>query len=69
MNPEISTPRFFLVRLPASADTLPLNSFGEAFAGSGHQMPGENLKEQIVETGDDKLFLLSKLPSAIRKEF
>jgi hypothetical protein len=34
-----------------------------------HRMPGENLKEQIVETGDGKLFLLSKLPSAIRKEF
>ena len=33
-----------------------LNSFGKAFAGNGHQMPGEDLKEQIVETGDDKLF-------------
>ena len=46
-----------------------LNSFGYAFAGNGYQMLGENLKEQIVEMGDDKLFLLSKLPSAIRKEF
>ena len=46
-----------------------LNSFGETFAGNGYQMPGEDLKEQIVEMGDDKLFLLSKLPSAIRKEF
>ena len=33
-----------------------LNSFGKAFAGNGYQMPEEDLKEQIVETGDDKLF-------------
>ena len=33
-----------------------LNSFGEAFAGNGYQTPEEDLKEQIVETGDDKLF-------------
>jgi len=46
-----------------------LNSFGETFAGNGYQMPGEDLKEQIVEMGDDKLFLLFKLPLAIRKEF
>jgi hypothetical protein len=32
-------------------------------------MPGEDLKKQTVDTGDDKLFLLSKLPLAIRKEF
>ena len=56
MNPEISTPRLFLVRLPARADTPQLNSFGKAFAGNGHQAPEEGLKEQIVETGDDKLF-------------
>ena len=46
-----------------------LYSLGEAFAGNGYQMPEENLKEQIVETGNDKLFLLFKLPLAIRKEF
>ena len=45
-----------------------LNSFGEAFAGNGYQMPGEDLKEQTVDTGDDKLFLLSKLPLAIRAD-
>ena len=33
-----------------------LNSYGKAFAGNGYQMPEEDLKEQIVETGDDKLF-------------
>ena len=46
-----------------------LNSCGEAFTGNGYQIPGEDLKEQIVETGNDKLFLLFKLPLAIRKEF
>ena len=46
-----------------------LNSFGEAFAGNGHQMPGENLKEQTIDTGADKLFPFSKLPLAIPKEF
>ena len=46
-----------------------LNSFGETFADNGYQMPGEDLKEQTVDTGDDQLFLLSKLPLAIRKEF
>ena len=25
-----------------------LNSFGEAFAGNGYQMPGEDLKEQPI---------------------
>ena len=48
-----------LVRLPARADTPALNSFGEAFAGSGHQMPGENLKKQIVETGETTNFFHS----------
>ena len=38
------------------ASSPKLNSCGEAFAGNGYQMPGEDLKEQIVETGDDKLF-------------
>ena len=33
-----------------------LNSFGKAFSGSGYQMQEEDLKEQIVEAGDDKLF-------------
>ncbi len=46
-----------------------LNSFGEAFAGNVYQMSGEDLKAQTVDTRDDKLFLLSKLPLAIRKEF
>jgi hypothetical protein len=46
-----------------------LNSFGEAFADNVYQMSGEDLKAQTVDTRDDKLFLLSKLPLAIRKEF
>ena len=33
-----------------------LNSFGEAFAGNGYQMPEEDLKDQIIERGDDKIF-------------
>jgi hypothetical protein len=43
-----------------------LNEFGESFAGNGYQFPDEDLKEQTVDTGDDKLLLLKQLPLAIR---
>jgi hypothetical protein len=43
-----------------------LNGFGEAFAGNGYQFPGEDLKEQTVDTGDDRLFLAKDIPLAIR---
>ncbi len=46
-----------------------LDSFSEAFAGNVYQMSGEDLKAQTVDTRDDKIFRLSKLPLAIRKEF
>ncbi len=45
-----------------------LNGFGEAFAGNGYQFPGADLKDQTVETGDDKLQLLDHLPLAIRAD-
>jgi len=43
-----------------------LNGFGEAFAGNGYQLPGEDLKDQMVDTGDDELSLLNRVPLAIR---
>ncbi|NIQ00956.1 MAG: hypothetical protein GWM98_05275, partial [Nitrospinaceae bacterium] len=45
-----------------------LNSFGEAFAGNGYQFPGQDLSDQQVETGDDKLQLLNRLPLAVRAD-
>ncbi len=45
-----------------------LNSFGEAFAANGYQMPDEDLKEHAVDTGDDKLLLLKELPFAVRAD-
>ncbi len=45
-----------------------LNGFGEAFAGNGYQFPGEDLKEQTVDTGDDRLFLAKDIPLAIRAD-
>ena len=35
-----------------------LNSFGEAFAGNGYQMPEEDFKEQIVKRETIKFFTL-----------
>ena len=43
-----------------------LNGFGEAFAGNGYQMPGENMRDHTKDVGDEKLFLLEQLPLAIR---
>ncbi|KMP10466.1 hypothetical protein UZ36_07510 [Candidatus Nitromaritima sp. SCGC AAA799-C22] len=43
-----------------------LNSFGEAFAGNGYQMPGEDPSERSVDTGDEKLLLLKDIPMAVR---
>ena len=43
-------------RIFLNSECVILYSFGKAFAGNGYQMPEEDLKEQIVETGDDKLF-------------
>ena len=43
-----------------------LNSFGEVFAGSGYRFPEEDLSDQTVDTGDDKLLLLKDIPLAIR---
>jgi hypothetical protein len=39
-----------------------LNSFGEAFAGNGYRFSEDDLAEQNIETGDDKLQLLNHLP-------
>jgi len=41
-----------------------LNGFGEAFAGDGYQLP--DLSDQTVDTGDEDLLLLNKVPLAIR---
>ncbi|GJL78121.1 MAG: hypothetical protein NPINA01_11100 [Nitrospinaceae bacterium] len=45
-----------------------LNSFGEAFAGNGYRFAENDLAEQNVETGDEKLQLLNHLPLAIRAD-
>ena len=43
-----------------------LNGFGEAFAGNGYQLPGADIKDQLVDTGDDDLLLMNKVPLAVR---
>jgi len=45
-----------------------LNGFGEAFAGNGYQLPGEDLKDWTHDTGDDRLFLAKDIPLAIRAD-
>ena len=43
-----------------------LNSFGEAFAGNGYQLPGADISDQLVDTGDEDLLLLNHVPLAVR---
>jgi hypothetical protein len=43
-----------------------LNGFGEAFAGNGYQLPGADISDQTVDTGDENLLLLNKVPLAVR---
>lgn len=43
-----------------------LNGFGEAFAGNGYQLPGADLSDQLIDTGDEDLTLLNRVPLAIR---
>ena len=43
-----------------------LNGFGEMFAGNGYQLPGADLSDQMVDTGDEELMLLNHMPLAIR---
>jgi hypothetical protein len=43
-----------------------LNSFGNAFASNGYQMPGEDTKDFVDEIEDGKLFLHEHFPFAIR---
>ncbi len=43
-----------------------LNSFGEMFAGNGYQLPGADLKDQLIDTGDDNLMLLDRVPLGVR---
>ena len=43
-----------------------LNGFGEAFAGNGYQLPGADLSDQLVDTGDEDLLLLDRVPLAVR---
>lgn len=43
-----------------------LNGFGEAFAGNGYQLPGADLKDQLIDTGDENLMLLDRVPLAVR---
>jgi hypothetical protein len=43
-----------------------LNDFGEMFAGNGYQMPGDDFADQSIDTGDEKLLLMDRVPLAIR---
>jgi hypothetical protein len=43
-----------------------LNDFGEMFAGNGYQMPGDDFADQTIDTGDDKLLLMDRVPLAVR---
>lgn len=43
-----------------------LNEFGEMFAGNGYQMPGDDFADQTIDTGDEKLLLMDRVPLAIR---
>ena len=43
-----------------------LNGFGEFFAGNGYQLPGADISEQLIDTGDEDLLLLDRVPLAVR---
>lgn len=43
-----------------------LNDFGERFRDNGYQMPGKNVEEGAVDTGDKKLFLDPNINFAVR---
>lgn len=43
-----------------------LNGFGEMFAGNGYQLPGADISDQLIDTGDENLLLLDRVPLAVR---
>ncbi len=45
-----------------------LNGFGEAFAGNGYQLPGADISDQLIDTGDENLLLLDRVPLAVRAD-
>ncbi|MBI1823706.1 MAG: hypothetical protein HYR80_06305 [Nitrospirae bacterium] len=45
-----------------------LNDFGERFRDNGYQMPGKNVEEGALDTGDKKLFLDPNVNFAVRAD-